>query len=629
MLSLCSIVCVGLALPTPRPKLKPTRVAVLGGGFAGLTAARVLSSHPGTEVLLVDQRDYFEYTPGILRAWVKPDVHRGLVNPIRRLLRSKRATFRRVPPGCACQIVENDDGGETSPLLFSIRDTSDADAPPLVEHACDYVVLATGGELSPLSDDRLLPDGTIKARRRRLREQVSAVMANATSALVVGGGLTGVELAAELAERLGPGRVTLAVGPTRAERSNYPGDPGAGLLPGFRDTCGWKINLGRGGVVRYVRKWLQRRGVLVLESWAVPPPRGASLADVTVGRREQCARSWRAAATSADGQPGSWEEAGAAADLAADVVFDCRGVRPNTRESYTQPERGDARLGLRRECVAPSGWLRVDDKFRLSRRARRASDGDAWGMDMRPMYGGRVYCCGCVCGMHTPVAPWAFGHVRVTFMPACPRAHAHRDAAEKDKQERTAANAHAEGEYVALDVLRAVDGKSPLPPYVLPPRLCAISLGRWDGVVVLGPWVVLRGFLAAVAKALIQVYFVNFLPLPYWLMRRMPGRQPRRYGGSGGASIDVQLARSGSAGLFRSTLYSDGTVEGGEEGQLVDPTAVRPAADLVVLQDDGEPDHAAIVAFAAALAAAVAGAALLARAGLGAAMLSRTGMRFV
>ena len=71
-----------------------------------------------------------------------------------------------------------------------------------------------------------------------------------------------------------------------------------------------------------------------------------------------------------------------------------------------------------------------------------------------PAYGGRCYCCG--------------------------------DAAEKDKQERTAANAHAEGEYVALDILRAVQGKKPLPAFVAPPRLCAISLGARDGIVVLG-----------------------------------------------------------------------------------------------------------------------------------------------
>ena len=85
-----------------------TRVAVLGGGFAGLTAARTLvASHPGVEVLLCDQREFFEYTPGILRAWVEPSVHPRLVNPIRRLLRGRRASFRRVPPGCAVAVEES------------------------------------------------------------------------------------------------------------------------------------------------------------------------------------------------------------------------------------------------------------------------------------------------------------------------------------------------------------------------------------------------------------------------------------------------------------------------------------------------------------------------------------------
>ena len=91
-----------------RGAVTQTRVAVLGGGFAGLTAARTLvASHPGVEVLLCDQREFFEYTPGILRAWVEPSVHPRLVNPIRRLLRGRRASFRRVPPGCAVAVEES------------------------------------------------------------------------------------------------------------------------------------------------------------------------------------------------------------------------------------------------------------------------------------------------------------------------------------------------------------------------------------------------------------------------------------------------------------------------------------------------------------------------------------------
>ena len=347
-LLLCLVVFTpALRLPWGRPK-PTTRVAVLGGGFAGLTAARTLAKDKSVEVLLVDQRQYFEYTPGILRAWVKPKEHRALVNPIARLLRSKRARFERVPPGCTALLDYTSTTDAKRPLLFRIVREEES----LVEYECDYAVLATGGELSPISDDRKAEDGSIVMRRRRLEGQVSAVMDNSNSALVVGGGLTGVELAAELAEKLGPGKVTLAVGPTLPARGQFPGDPGAGVLPGFRDTCDQKRNMGRGGAGRYAKKWLKKHGVRVMEEWAVPPPEGATLSNVTAAARPSCARSWRAAGTSATPAPDAWAQAGEAADIDGDAVFDCRGVRPNTREAFTgKAADGTAVFGLPSKVV--------------------------------------------------------------------------------------------------------------------------------------------------------------------------------------------------------------------------------------------------------------------------------------
>ena len=75
-------------------------------------------------------------------------------------------------------------------------------------------------------------------------------------------------------------------------------------------------------------------------------------------------------------------------------------------------------FGLPPGVVGGGGWLRVDERFRLSQSLPGGS------LYREPVYDGRVYCVG--------------------------------DAAEKDKVERTAANAHAEGEYAALDIRRAV-----------------------------------------------------------------------------------------------------------------------------------------------------------------------------
>ena len=67
----------------------------------------------------------------------------------------------------------------------------------------------------------------------------------------------------------------------------------------------------------------------------------------------------------------------------------------------------------------------------------------------------------------------------------------------------------------------------------------------------LGRWVAVRGVLAAVCKALIEWYFVNFLPLPYWVLKRLPFKQPRRDGGTRGLPKERQLARSGGSGVLR------------------------------------------------------------------------------
>ena len=431
-----------------------------------------------------------------------------------------------MPPGCAAEITELTKPAEDQPpLRFTVAAAAASEgAPPLIDYACDYVVLATGGEQAPISDDRLLSDGSIVMRRQRLGAQVAAVMDNATSALVVGGGLTGVELAAELAEKMGAGAVTLAVGPTLPSRGRYPGDPGAGVLPGLRDTDPstrslpwWRV--GGGGAVRYATKWLEARGVDVCEEWAVPPPMGATLANVTAAARPPCARTWRRAGRGLEAV--GWERAGPASDLRADVVFDCRGVRPNTRQSYAKK----GLLGLPAGVEGRAGWLRVDERFRLVTRTYDAAamadpaTAEPPATSSSLVYAGRCFCIG--------------------------------DAAEKDRMERTAANAHAEGEYVALEIRRAVAQKPPQPAYVSPPRLCAISLGRRDGIVVLGRWVALRGLLAAACKLFVQWYFVHFLPLPYWLLRRLPFKERRRYGGTGGLPRDLQLARSGAAGVLR------------------------------------------------------------------------------
>jgi hypothetical protein len=76
-----------------------TRVVVLGGGFAGLEALRVLErrlgGRPDVELLLVSDRNYALFTPllpQVASSLVEP---RHIVQPIRDLRGSRRFRFRR------------------------------------------------------------------------------------------------------------------------------------------------------------------------------------------------------------------------------------------------------------------------------------------------------------------------------------------------------------------------------------------------------------------------------------------------------------------------------------------------------------------------------------------------------
>lgn len=52
----------------------PTKnVVIVGGGFAGATVAQVLERHPAVNVTLIDTKDFFEYTPSVLRTCVAPN----------------------------------------------------------------------------------------------------------------------------------------------------------------------------------------------------------------------------------------------------------------------------------------------------------------------------------------------------------------------------------------------------------------------------------------------------------------------------------------------------------------------------------------------------------------------------
>lgn len=61
----------------------PARVVVAGASFAGLALTRQLLLDDGLcDVTVVEPRDFFEYTPGVLRCFVAPGKAAGLLVPL-------------------------------------------------------------------------------------------------------------------------------------------------------------------------------------------------------------------------------------------------------------------------------------------------------------------------------------------------------------------------------------------------------------------------------------------------------------------------------------------------------------------------------------------------------------------
>jgi demethylphylloquinone reductase len=174
-----------------------SRICILGGGFGGLYTALRLSQLPWTEkpeITLVDQCDRFVFLPllyevvtGDLQSWeVAPYYSELLAGTGIRYIQAHVESINL--PGRSVQVMQN---GQVEHLAY------------------DRLVLAMGGESVigrvPGAADYALPFRTLNDAMRlsdRLRELESGT-ADRIRIAVIGAGYSGVELACNLAEKLG------------------------------------------------------------------------------------------------------------------------------------------------------------------------------------------------------------------------------------------------------------------------------------------------------------------------------------------------------------------------------------------------------------------------------------------
>jgi len=172
-------------------------VVVIGGGFAGLYAARALAQHP-VHVVLVDRVNYHLFQPLLYQVATAGLSPGEIAEPLRAILRKHRDVEVLL--------------GEVEHIDVESRTVSLVDGAVL---DYDYLVVATGARHSYFGKDEWEPMApglksladALEMRRRILlaferaeREEDPALRRALLTFVVVGGGPTGVELAGAIAE---------------------------------------------------------------------------------------------------------------------------------------------------------------------------------------------------------------------------------------------------------------------------------------------------------------------------------------------------------------------------------------------------------------------------------------------
>jgi NADH dehydrogenase len=174
------------------------RVAIVGGGFGGLYAARRLGREPRIDLALIDRRNHHVFQPLLYQVATGALAPSEIAQPLRSILRRNRNTTVLL--------------GEATGIDVERREVQMSDGGPI---PYDTLVVATGARHSYFGHDEWARfaqglksiDDALEVRRRILiafeaaeREHVPERRREWMTFLVVGGGPTGVELAGALGE---------------------------------------------------------------------------------------------------------------------------------------------------------------------------------------------------------------------------------------------------------------------------------------------------------------------------------------------------------------------------------------------------------------------------------------------
>ena len=170
------------------------KIVVIGGGFAGSMVARKLVNK--CDVTLIDTEDFFEYTPGILRVLVEPEKYHKLHARHTDYLSNARVIVSHVKSI-----------GNKNVVLANGKKV-----------VYDYLVIASGSNYAtPIKEEN-----TFFANRIKNLLEANKKIKKAKKIFIVGGGIVGVELTAEIATHHKDKTISLIHSHSRLMERNNP-----------------------------------------------------------------------------------------------------------------------------------------------------------------------------------------------------------------------------------------------------------------------------------------------------------------------------------------------------------------------------------------------------------------------
>ncbi len=151
------------------------RVVILGGGFCGSMVAKRLDNRGLLDVILIDKEPYFEYYPSLPKLITDPDYHKKIIKSYSSFLNDVEVLTEKV-----------------------VKVTPDNVSTIERKVEFDILVISLGANYPIYLDDK---KNVFTVSSGKGVKELSKGMEKADDVLIVGGGLIGTEVAAEIASK--------------------------------------------------------------------------------------------------------------------------------------------------------------------------------------------------------------------------------------------------------------------------------------------------------------------------------------------------------------------------------------------------------------------------------------------